>query len=560
MTSIYLGGRQLRLRPEHKLGEGGEAEVYDLGDGTVVKWFKPPAHPDFAGDAAARAQVASRLAEHQDKLVAFPAGLPPQVVPPRELGYADRKRRVITGYQMAKVSGTSLHLWGEPRWRRDHGVANADAIAPLLDLYDAVNALHQRGVVLGDFNDLNVLVDGARVHLIDADSYQFGGFPCLMYSERFVDPRLCRAAAAAPAADALRPVAPHDIDSDWFAFHAMVTRTLLLVGPWGGVHQPADPSARCKAAARPLRRITVFDPDVIWPRAATSARALPDELVAALQDTFHGDRRGPLRRELLSSLRFVRCARCGLEHARARCPECAIPRPAPAHHGDLQVTPLERSAWLEAHRAEVPRLRPGEAPPAAAVCWMKGDALWRRGALGPARVGGVLAEQTRAWVAESLGAGWYRAGSYTVAFVFDPRRGVLDDRVRLPALRGELVAAHAALAEERAWLWFTLAREGRLILAAAVLDRRGELIAAAELAADEEPWHAGLAGACAHGPALFVPTDAGVVRVELDAGRLTVARTFPETAPWVCSADRLAIGPGGLEVLRRDDAVRLSLS
>ena len=98
----------------------------------------------------------------------------------------------------------------------------------LLALHDAIAGLHAAGVVIGDCNDLNVLVDGRRVHLIDVDSYQFGGFACPMFSERFVDPRLCDA-------QQLVPVRPHDADSDWFAFAVMVFRSLLGVGPWGGV-------------------------------------------------------------------------------------------------------------------------------------------------------------------------------------------------------------------------------------------------------------------------------------------------------------------------------------
>ena len=65
----------------------------------------------------------------------------------------------------------------------------------LLALHDALAGLHRAGVVMGDCNDLNILVETApaRVHLIDVDSYQLPGFPCAMFSERFVDPRLCDA-------------------------------------------------------------------------------------------------------------------------------------------------------------------------------------------------------------------------------------------------------------------------------------------------------------------------------------------------------------------------------
>jgi tRNA A-37 threonylcarbamoyl transferase component Bud32 len=582
-STIFLDGKSLRLRPAELLAEGGEAEVYDLGDGTVVKRFKPPGHPDFAGDAAAQALVTSRLDEHQRKLRAFPANLPARVVTPRSLAFADKSERVVVGYRMTKVAGEPLHHLGEPRWRRDRAVPAAEVVAPLVELFDTVAALHQRGVVIGDFNDLNILVDGPRAHLIDADSYQFGGFRCAMFSERFLDPRLCQGA--------LMPAQPHDVDSDWFAFHVMVMRTLLLVGPWGGVYQPRDPAARCPPSARPLRRISIFDPEVVLPRAALPAAALPDELRGSLAELFHGTRRGALPRRLLADLRFSLCGSCGLEHAHHRCPACTItvvvPVAAnanapiapisPMRAGDLHVAPIDRAQLLAVLAAAAAPISTAAAAAAAATAtarlWLEAEALWRRTPLGRERIGGILAGQTWAWANATLGAGFYRAGGYTVGFVFDPRRGVLDDRLRLPPLRGELVAAHATLTDERAWLWITLAHRGRLTTTAVVVDRRGAVLAlVAELEASDVPWLAGISGACAAGPYLFVPTDGGLVRLELTpapaaspasaASGLTITRTFPETAPLVCAADRLALAPGGgaLDVLRAGDALRLTLS
>ena len=56
--SVYIDGTRVQLAPAALLGQGGEAEVYDLGDGRVLKWWTPPDHPDYVGvpgaaDAAA---------------------------------------------------------------------------------------------------------------------------------------------------------------------------------------------------------------------------------------------------------------------------------------------------------------------------------------------------------------------------------------------------------------------------------------------------------------------------------------------------------------------------
>lgn len=537
--AVWIDGDRVELTAARLVGEGGEAEVYDLGDGRVVKWWKPADHPDYDADADARAEAARRLVERPAKLRALPS-LPPAVVAPSGLALAARRSAQVVGYVMARVAGVPLFAYGEPRWRRDHPTSSTDVVTALLALHDAIAALHGAGVVIGDCNDLNVLVDGCRVHLIDVDSYQLAGFPCTMFSERFVDPRLC--AAAGP----LAPTRPHDRDSDWFAFAAMTLRSLLGVGPWGGV----DPG--CPGSARAQRRRSVLGDAVVYPRAARARATLPDDALAALRAIFERDVRGVFPRDLLAGLRFLRCASCGEDHARARCPACSAPRVvATVVHGRLRhhaiaVTEVAHGA-IEVERTPVRGV------------WLDGGALYRTTRLGPERIGSVLAQRTRAWVGRALGIGFYRAAGYAVAFTFRPDRGALDDRVALPRLRGALVAVHAALADDRAWLCFVLADAGKLVTTCVVVDADARVIASETLSADL-PWLAGLGGACAVGDQLFVPTDAGIARVEVVAGAIVQTRVFAETAALVGASDRLAPHAGGLDVVRAHDVIRLELA
>ncbi|HSN30818.1 MAG TPA: hypothetical protein VLT45_31235 [Kofleriaceae bacterium] len=519
---MWIDGARIELR--QLLAQGGEAEVYDLGDGRVVKWWKPADHPDFVGNAVAQAAAAKRIAEGGARLAALPARLRDvgSVVTP--IGLARSRTKQVIGYVMAKVAGEPLFSLGESRWRRAHAV---DVRGVLLALHDALAALHRAGVVVGDCNDLNVRVDGTRVHLIDVDSYQLPGFACSMFSERFVDPRLCDAGQ-------LVPVRPHDEASDWFAFAAMALRSLVLVGPWGGVAR-----GLASLAARALQRKSVLAPDVTYPRTARPLATLPDGLVHLFRAIFERDERGVFPRSALEQLRIVTCAACGEEHARVRCPACAVVVPPVAVHGRLRWQPIA-----------VP------ATPARRV-FLDGDALWRTTALGPERIGSVLAGQTRVWCGDALGIGFYRASGYARGFVFHPERGRLDDSLAMPRLRGQLVAAHATLAADRAYLWLTLADAGRLATTALVVDAHARVLACEAL---DAPWAAGVAGACASGPHLFVPTDDGIVRVEVVGGALVQTRSFPETAPLVTAGDRLLLHATGLDVVRARDAIRLQLT
>ncbi len=314
---VYLKQKRIRLDPAASIGKGGEADVFDLGDGNVLKVWKTPSHPDYAALPAEQDAARERIAAHQTKLRAFPAGLPDRVIAPAELA-TDRSGKHLVGYAMPYVAGAEVLLrYGDPAARRG-GLAAADAIAALVDLHATVGRLHGLGITIGDFNDLNVLVRDRRAFLIDADSLQFGAFLCRVFTERFVDPLLCDAALGQPVL--CRPYGPA---SDWYAFAIMVMQTLVCVGPYGGVHKPADKAARVPQAARPLRRLTVFHPEVVYPKPALPLRALPDDLLHQLHLVFERDRREVFPRRLLEELEWRRCPLCGAEHARAGCPSCA---------------------------------------------------------------------------------------------------------------------------------------------------------------------------------------------------------------------------------------------
>jgi hypothetical protein len=551
---VWLEGKRVELAPALLLGQGGEAEVYDLGDGRALKWWKPADHPDYRGDAIAAAAATARIAQHQRKLRAFPVGLPARVVAPGAFATAKRSSTDLIGFAMRKVAGEPLHHLGEVKWRRDRGVS-LDAVARVLvDLHATVTGLHAAGVVIGDFNDLNVLVDAAADHavLIDADSFQLPGFACSLFSQRFVDPRLCDASAGAPAL-----VRPHDRDSDWFAFAVMAFRSLLGVSPYGGVHRPADPRRAVAAAARSLRGVSVFDADVVYPRAALPWSILPDDTIAAFHRWFASTGRGAFPRRALDGLRFTRCTSCGAEHARGTCPGCTTAVSVPiAVAGSLRVAEIRfddvaPATWELGHR------EPESTWPGPRV-WIAGDALFRRTALGVERLGSVLANQTRAWCGARLGAGFYRAGGLSVGFVFRPDRRGVDDRVALPPIRGALVRACAAIADDRAWLAWTTAFGGALATTLVAIAADGRVLGAHT--SDGDDWLAGVAGACAVGAHLFVPTDDGIVRVEADAGAIRLTRAFPDTRAAVNAGDALHLGRGGLDVVRGLRARRLSLT
>jgi hypothetical protein len=313
---VWLSGKRLRLDPAKALGKGGEADVFDLGGGRALKVWKGPDHPDLDGDPPLQDEARRRIAEQQRKLPAFPSGLPDRVASPEERA-TDRSERTILAFTMPLVSGAEPLLRYGDRSFRQSGICDRVVVSLFRDLHRTIERLHRAEIVLGDFNDLNVLARGSEAHIVDADSFQFGPFLCHGYTERFVDPRLCDPAAPRPI-----PLHPHDRDSDWYAYAVMLFRTLLFVDPWGGIFRPRDPSLALPHPARPLRRISVFHPEVRLPKGAGRPDLLPDDVAQHFLDVFEKDRRGPFPLALVERLEPTRCSGCGERAYRPVCPRC----------------------------------------------------------------------------------------------------------------------------------------------------------------------------------------------------------------------------------------------
>jgi H/ACA ribonucleoprotein complex subunit 3 len=155
---VIVNDQEIRLDSKQVIGEGGEAVIYRSPQG-AIKIYKQPDHPDIAGNPIAQRATARKLMEYQMKLRQFPQGLPQRVIQPLQL-VTDRSGTII-GYTMSLLSSTEP-LWSLSQYTFRQTFSNAQTIAILLDLHRTVQAIHNRSVVIGDFNDLNVLINGTE--------------------------------------------------------------------------------------------------------------------------------------------------------------------------------------------------------------------------------------------------------------------------------------------------------------------------------------------------------------------------------------------------------------
>jgi hypothetical protein len=335
MKEIYLGSRRVKLdSPEAEvLGKGGEADVYKTPKGEAIKIYKTKTHPDLTNKPQEQKGAELRIKEHQKKLpelIKVAPMLPQAVVTPQELATTRNKSKVV-GYSMPLVSNAEvLRILSKRSFHQTQG-GNV-AVQVLRELHAVIQELHKAQVVLGDFNDLNIMLifdpDYQGLRLIDADSYQFRGFKSNTFTQRFVDPLHCEEKRDKTTQGSLMLCQPYSPDSDWYSFGVIAMQSLLLVDPYGGVYRPKDKTKKLPHDKRPLHRITCFHDEVRYAKPAIPIGYLPDDLVDHFQKMFIKDQRGMFPMILLENLRWTTCTICGTQHARAKCPGCASPAPA----------------------------------------------------------------------------------------------------------------------------------------------------------------------------------------------------------------------------------------
>ncbi len=620
MTTVYLNGNPLKLDAKHIIGQGGEAVIYDIGNNLVLKLYKQPNHPDFSNQPDIQKAVRERLDEYQDKLRAFPSNLPPEVITPL-VSVTDAQRNRILGYTMKKVSGaTELIRYTDKAFRR--GIPQ-NSIAPImLNLHATVQKIHRAGVVIGDFNDLNVLVNGNTCTVIDTDSFQFGRYLCRMFTERFVDPTLCT------ITDSIMLNSPHTHTSDWYAYASMLMQLLLYVGPYGGIHKPSGAQHRMGHLERLAKRITIFHSDVAYPKPALHYSMLPDDLLHEFSCLFAHDKRACFPQHLLETLMFQQCKACGLLHARHICPTCAVQahqvvKERVSIRGTVTARRILATAGLIVHAASkngtlqwithengvfkreqgmIVKLGAADSDMQYAIIgtdtiiasdgvierhsptkllsiiqadsvqghtqystdgehlyWVQQGRVLKEDTHEPRLLGTALAGHTRFWAGPTFGFGFYRAGTLSQGFIAKPNTSILNDTVRLPQIRGRIVSANCRFSKDLCWFAIQTDEQGAIIQRLYLINAKGAILAQIEQNAATTTWLSSINGSCAMGPFLFVPTDGGIVRVEQSGARLVVTREFPDTENFVDTDCTLLPCQGGIAVVSPHEITTLTL-
>lgn len=626
MKTVYLNGQAIRLSKE--IGAGQEAVVYDMGKGLVAKVYRQADDPYYAQSPAEQNAARVRISLHQKKLALFPHSLPSNVIVP--LGLLTDKQGVIVGYIMPFVSGVeTLLTYGDIQYRESKNISNNEIRDIFVHLHQTVKSLHGHGIVIGDFNDVNTLVKNRQVYMIDTDSYQFGNFMSTMYTEKFIDPLIC--STIKQGQERLWTMTKnHNPLGDWYAFSALLFKTLLFVDPYGGIYKPKDASKRMKQQQRMSKRVNVFNPEVVYPKHAYPYKALNQDMLQYFEQVFSKDMRGEFPIKLLNTMHWQRCTACGIEYATPHCPICSggIYVFAPVSvSGNLQVHEIfttngvilfttfqnDKLMYLyhedngykrensevvmkgeldrEVHFAingsttilgksnvmlnqfadgthhkmfvDCVGNKPIFDANAHHTFWVENGNLYKSNPMGlsysPSNIGQGIADQTLIWTGNTFGLGMYKAGNILQGFVWDMQSKVINDKVALPFIKGQIIDAKCYISDSVAWLLIATKDQSQYINHGILVNKAGTILAHIDTTTGDYPWLGHIKGKSASGNYLFCPSDDGIIRVEFNSQGGWDSKVFSDTEKFVNEQSQLIVSSKGIYVIKRNKILLLAM-
>lgn len=283
----FSGGTRYKLTSAEEVGRGGEGVVYRV-----------PNQPQGGKQLAVKVILpARRDAIRFNKLQAFLAagkGLPQEAVLALDMGFDTATRQPIASL-MELVDMSKYHTLAAllvPDDRSRYNMDFNDYVTVFKLLRNVLAQLQAKGFLIGDFNAGAVLVldkqywntNLPRIRIVDTDSFQFGQYPCVAYSIKYLDWKLNKIIDIAGNEVVLK--VPYDKvytqQVDWFSFDALMYEALTMANVYqSGWHEHYD-----NIQSRFRHGLTVLHPTVDYPASCVPITNLPPVLQTHFKGSF----------------------------------------------------------------------------------------------------------------------------------------------------------------------------------------------------------------------------------------------------------------------------------
>ncbi|WP_433221223.1 hypothetical protein ACQP00_20020 [Dactylosporangium sp. CS-047395] len=286
-----------RIQATRYIASGGEGWVYELADGTALKWYRPKVLNERGAERFAKlttmvvnpprdptANLGHATIAWPTDVVVTPAGeFRGFVMPLLDRSRSVELHRIVNPSDRRSRNREPDWLGAFEDWER--------LLQTAMNLAGVTAALHDAGYVIGDFNESNVLVDDrALVTVIDCDSMQVpsaNGAPFLSL--------VGKPEYQAPEVTSFKR--PRTTQSDGYALAVLIFMLLMegkhpFAGVWHGVGEKPSPR---ELAHRGLY-FASGDPTLTAPTRTPDTALLPAELQLLFRRAFAEGARNPRTR------------------------------------------------------------------------------------------------------------------------------------------------------------------------------------------------------------------------------------------------------------------------
>ncbi|MFA5488448.1 MAG: hypothetical protein WC284_04435 [Candidimonas sp.] len=579
---LTINGKIVNFDDSDVIGKGLEATIYKW-ENKAVKVYKLPSHIDYANSTDEQKSAADRLSSRYEKLSAAPNFKSKFIIAPSDIVYANNQ---FIGFTMPMVKNSHEIMFLSEKIHRI-GKSVSDIAKIFQNLHDQIKVAHSNSTIIGDFNDLNVMYNNQNeVFLIDVDSWQWGKWICTTYTDKFVDPLICSGGI---------PSKPHTMMTDWYAYTIMLMQSLLMVGPYGGVHNPTH-GKKLTSTERQSQRVTVFDNSVKYPKPALPLSSIPSDVVDYLKDVFINDKRGPFPYDLLIKIEMFDPTVTTAVVKSITKDKLVITDIISGDGIIVAIDVSDNPLWLvwknnAYYRENGDKVFDGSYDPSIkfflngketvlikdenvitvnngkidkkiiqdktaifnkTLFWTDNNRLLKMDGNLNRHIGNVISNQTTLWANNGKIAGVYRYGKGMNAF-YDNGKSIIT--IPLPPM-SSVIDIDCAIGDVP--FFFFKTRQGPSVINICyAID--GENIITHKAIDNSDDWMGTIHGKCAVKNILLCPTDKGIIKVQLNSNSLDVIHHFVSTMDIVDGTSRLMIGKHGLYSWKTDQLIRLEM-